>query len=562
MLRGAPGAAGRLRRSAPLLGRPAHTAAAATAPLPKEGGARWGRVLAVTATAAVVGGWSWGHHRPNHDDDDDDDGVQLPAYVDRATRFTRAAATAVVIALDYKWSLRGLEGEERQRRLHLVHERSADRLLRLFQQNKGIYVKAGQHISSLDYILPYEFVFAMTPLHNQAPTCPWEDTVRVFREEFDSHPDIMFAEFEREPVAAASLAQVHRARTHDGREVAVKVQFPQLRERCEGDVSTIAFLVDAMRKIFPDFDFQWLVGEFRLNLPLELDFAHEAKNAEKTARLFREFPDVTIPRIHWDKTTSRILTMDFIHGVKLDDKEGIARMGLSTQKVAELLTTVFSKQIFLDGFVHCDPHPGNVLIRRLRPHDPSSDDPELVLLDHGLYRELDDEFRINYCNLWVAIIHADEAKIKDYARILCGPDASYQLFACMLTARAWESVKELDRPITQEEKRHLMSDAADRFKEINDILATVPSQLLLLLKTNDLLRALNRDLGHPVNTYSITAKYCVKAVLAHSLEMDPSWRHRVWVRWEAVAWAVQIKATELVLRLLSFFSHLFGRFYQ
>ncbi len=79
-----------------------------------------------------------------------------------------------------------------------------------------------------------------------------------------------------------------------------------------------------------------------------------------------------------------------------------------------------------------------MLIRRLRPHDPSSDDPELVLLDHGLYRELDDEFRINYCNLWVAIIHADEAKIKDYARILCGPDASYQLFACMLTARAWE----------------------------------------------------------------------------------------------------------------------------
>ncbi|ELR19694.1 Hypothetical protein ACA1_199780, partial [Acanthamoeba castellanii str. Neff] len=396
---------------------------------------------------------------------------------------------AVVIALDYKWSLRGLEGEERQRRLHLVHERSADRLLRLFQQNKGIYVKAGQHISSLDYILPYEFVFAMTPLHNQAPTCPWEDTVRVFREEFDSHPDI---------IGGCRARRCFTLSPPQFMQVAVKVQFPQLRERCEGDVSTIAFLVDAMRKIFPDFDFQWLVGEFRLNLPLELDFAHEAKNAEKTARLFREFPDVTIPRIHWvllpspnppDKTTSRILTMDFIHGVKLDDKEGIARMGLSTHKVAELLTTVFSKQIFLDGFVHCDPHPGNVLIRRLRPHDPSSDDPELVLLDHGLYRELDDEFRINYCNLWVAIIHADEAKIKDYARILCGPDASYQLFACMLTARAWESVKELDRPITQEEKRHLMSDAADRFKEINDILATVPSQLLLLLKTKYSLRS-------------------------------------------------------------------------
>jgi hypothetical protein len=216
-------------------------------------------------------------------------------------------------------------------------------------------------------------------------------------------------------------------------------------------------------------------------------------------------------------------------------------------------------------------------------------------------------YRINYCNLWVAIIHADEEKIKDYARVLCGPDASYQLFASMLTARAWErfifslsspfpliellpdgtarhlnvraqlfSVKELDRPITQEEKKHLMLNAAVRFKEINDILATVPSRtfcarhfaanptwLTLPLsnpmqsscscsrpstpssslnndsikplheKSNvislnlrmcpphhsDLLRALNRDLGHPVNTYAITARFCVQAVLAHSLEL-------------------------------------------
>jgi len=82
-------------------------------------------------------------------------------------------------------------------------------------------------------------------------------------------------------------------------------------------------------------------------------------------------------------------------------------------------------------------------VRRLRSQDSSSDDPELVLLDHGLYRELDDEFRINYCHLWVGIIHADEKKIEEYSRILCGPDASYQLFACMLTARAWERLSPL-----------------------------------------------------------------------------------------------------------------------
>jgi aarF domain-containing kinase len=472
---------------------------------------------------------------------------------DRIIRFSRAASCAVVIAIDYKMSLRGLSGEERARVIKEVHQRSAEKLLHLFQINRGIYVKAGQHISSLDYILPMEYVKTMVPLHDKAPSCPFEDIIQVFKEDFNSHPDIMFAEFDREPVAAASLAQVHRAVTRSGQEVAVKVQFPQLRRRCDGDVNTIAFLVNAAYKFFPDADFNWLVKEFRANLPKELDFIHEAKNAERAAAAFKNSPEVYVPKIIWEKTSSRILTMEYIHGVKLDDVAALKKLGVSVAKVAALLTKVFSQQIFLDGFVHCDPHPGNILIRKLggRWGWLTPNEPQLVLLDHGLYRQLNDQFRLNYCRLWKALIEVDEDAIQEYSRLLCGPNASYQLFACILTARAWESRHKLGSQMDESERDKLMSGAAQRFTEINHILAHVPSELLLMLKTNDLLRALNRELGNPINTYLLTVRYCITAITLDELKHGPSLYNRIQIHFDFLRFMAGLAVVDWYLWLSS-----------
>ncbi|KAL6069470.1 putative aarF domain-containing protein kinase 1 [Balamuthia mandrillaris] len=484
--------------------------------------------------------------------------------LDRARRFSVAAKTAVLVAYDYKSSLRGVTGEERKRVIKEVHQRSAERLLASFRKLGGIYIKAGQHISCLEYILPTEYTSTMSPLHDQAPTESFDNVVRVFKEEFvGSHPDELFALFEREPIAAASLAQVHRAVRYDGEEVAVKVQFHGLHQRAWGDVRTIALLIDGVAWLFPEFEFKWLVTEFNNNLPKELDFVNEGRNGERLAHNFKDYPHVGVPKVHWDLTTKRVLTMEYIHGKKLDDMKGLEELGVSVKKAATLLATVFSKQIFVDGLVHCDPHPGNLLVRRADRKLCKSGawdvnaEPELVVLDHGLYRELNDEFRLNYCHLWLSLIEMDEAKIKHYSQVLCGPKADYQLFSAMLTARAWDAVKaglKNNKHMDSNEKQAILIGAQQRLVEIADILRTVPSDLLLLFKTNDLLRLLNRQLGSPINTFTITADYCMRGIQEDSLRKDPSLKNLLRVKAERFAWTCKVRLMDYALWFSSFFS--------
>eukprot|EP01087_Luapelamoeba_hula_P019116 TRINITY_DN6289_c0_g1_i1.p1 TRINITY_DN6289_c0_g1~~TRINITY_DN6289_c0_g1_i1.p1 ORF type:complete len:709 (-),score=91.54 TRINITY_DN6289_c0_g1_i1:43-2169(-) len=479
---------------------------------------------------------------------------------DAAIRFNRSALTAMLIAYDYKYNVKG-EGEERSQALREIHKRSAERLRICFEKQGGIYVKAGQHIYSLDYILPPEYCNAMTPLHDRTPYCPFENVERVFKEEMFAHPDALYSEFDRTPVAAASLAQVHRARLKDEArtEVAVKVQFPRVRERSEGDVETIAFLVEVMSYIFPDFKMKWLVKEFRSNLPKELDFTNEARNSERTAAAFTEEEGVYVPKIFWDKTTTRILTMEYIHGVKVDDLAGLQKIGVSPTKVAELLCAAFNKQILFTGFVHCDPHPGNLLITN------HNNNPRLVLLDHGLYRELDDTFRMNYAKLWRAIFELNEAEIARYCSLIAGPKASFTLFTAMLTSRSWKSVTSRDENRTmtpeelKEEKRRLQRGAADSIFEITDILATVPSDLLLLLKTNDLLRSLLRLLGSSHIMYEMMPRDTIRAIRHDSLNLDKSWSNYIRTNTAYAVWNLKLHLFSLYMRSLRIYYSLTAR---
>ena len=146
---------------------------------------------------------------------------------------------------------------------------------------------------------------------------------------------------------------------------------------------------------------------------------------------------------------------------------------------------------------------------------------QLVLLDHGLYKELSDDFRLNYCRLWQAIINQDEGKLQDIARLL-GVE-NYPMFASMLTARSWESVQtDLSSSLTVSETQLLRDAASLHAAEITRILAQVPPQLLLLLKTNDLLRAVNTDLGSPINPYAITLSHCLRVLYTSETATLPS----------------------------------------
>lgn len=159
-----------------------------------------------------------------------------------------------------------------------------------------------------------------------------------------------------------------------------------------------------------------------------IDFINEGLNAEKSNKMFNGNKRVHIPEVYWDYTTKKILTMEFAEGIKINDLAKLKKGGISAEEAAKILIEIFSTQLFLHGFVHSDLHPGNILARK------KNGKLQLVLLDHGLYKELSEDLRINYCHLWKAMILRDYSKIKYYSSKL-GVNNHHELFAAMLTYR-------------------------------------------------------------------------------------------------------------------------------
>ncbi|XP_023684597.2 aarF domain-containing protein kinase 1 isoform X1 [Paramormyrops kingsleyae] len=487
-------------------------------------------------------------------------------------RFGRAAATTAVISYDYLTSLRNVQygTEEYWALKSKVHRRSAERLRDLCCANRGTFIKVGQHLGALDYLLPEEYTSVLRELHSRSPQSSIAEVQQVIREDLgkegrtsprqgtdgqagretgrwtdrqkdDRQEDSqtsekagrerdkqggfhsgcslfqirqLFASFEDTPQGAASLAQVHKALLHDGRTVAVKVQHPKVQTQSSRDIVVIEVLLKAVKWLFPDFSFMWLVEEAKKNMPLELDFLNEGRNAEKVAELLKDFKFLKVPKIHWDLSTKRILTMDFMEGGQVNDREYMRRHSIDVNEISRNLGKMYSEMIFVHGFVHCDPHPGNVLVRKC----PKSKRSEIVLLDHGLYQVLNQAFRLDYCRLWRALMKADMKGVERYSRRL-GAGDMFPLFACVLTARSWASLNAgISRTaVTSLEDTEIRANAARYLPQISELLNKVPRQMLLLLKTNDLLRGIETVLQTRANASSFLnmSRCCVRALSRH-----------------------------------------------
>ncbi|KAG0248409.1 hypothetical protein BG011_000105 [Mortierella polycephala] len=447
-------------------------------------------------------------------------------------RYLIAAEAVVVVGVDYKYSLdfanRDLkEGDpedekERLLRKSALHTRSAERIREMLRINGGIYIKLGQHLASLKYLLPDEWTTAMEPLQDRCSPSSFESIQTMFLADLGQPMSAFFSSFDLKPIGVASLAQVHKATLLDGREVAVKIQHPALQEFSAIDIKTVAALTKFIAYVFPEFEFTWLSDEMQTSLPKELNFIFEAANAARVdanfnkARAEGSKSTIKVPRVVWSQ--KRVLVMEFMTGSRINDLQYLREHNIKVAEVSNEMARTFSQMIYKDGFVHCDPHPGNVMIRPTPPGSPSPRSFEIILLDHGLYRELTPEFRLDYAHLWTAIIASDEKEIKHRALKLGGTDA-YQLFACILTGRDWSVVQDAQltkKARNKDEMVKIADGAGNRIADIADILAKVPRDLLLLFKTNDLLRALDEDLGaddgSQMRTFAVMGQYCAQAI--------------------------------------------------
>lgn len=265
----------------------------------------------------------------------------------------------------------------------LMSKGTAEKLVATLGDLKGAAMKLGQAVSMEADLLSPEVRAILARLQNEAPPMPFEQVAEVIEEELGAPPDQAFAAFDEAPMAAASLGQVHRAKLADGREVAVKVQYPGISAALTSDLDTLGTVVKAVAKTGKGLDGTAYYQELRHELLLETDYAREAKLARGFAEAVRKLPDLVVPDVIDERSTNRVLTLSYLRGPTLKEVMASDAGPEERARVSRLLIRALYGTFFLTGQVHADPHPGNFIVLP---------DGRLGLLDFGSVKQMSQTF--------------------------------------------------------------------------------------------------------------------------------------------------------------------------
>lgn len=255
--------------------------------------------------------------------------------------------------------------------------------IRLALEELGpVFIKLGQMLSTRPDLLPPGYLTELSKLQDGAPAVAVKAIRSIIEQELGSAPEELFAVFDDSPLASASIGQAHAATLFDGTDVVVKVRRPGIVARVNEDLEILQNLAIYASRNWPaaaDYNVSGIASDFAQTLRAELDYLQEGRNAERFAANFAEFEGIHIPRIFWDTTSTRVLSIERIRGIKVDDAEGLAAAGIDTHEVADRATRAAAKMIFEDGFFHADPHPGNLFVETTG---------DIGLIDFGMVGEV------------------------------------------------------------------------------------------------------------------------------------------------------------------------------
>ncbi|MCL4456143.1 MAG: AarF/UbiB family protein [Nitrospirae bacterium] len=292
-----------------------------------------------------------------------------------------------------------------------------ERLRMAFEELGPTFIKLAQVLSSRPDLITVPFADELKKLQDEVPPFPVHEAKRIIEEEIRLPVDKIFDSFCEIPIAAASIAQVHSAKLLDGSIVVVKVQRPDIREQIETDINILTTIAKLLDRHVPEsrfFNPSGIVDEFSKTVRKEMDFVKESRNCGRFRKKFEASPDVYIPRVYPEFITERVLVMEMIDGVRIDDLAAIDLMNIDRKRIAKAGIDAYFKQILEDGFFHADPHPGNIFVM------PAG---MIAFLDFGIVGRVSEELKETMANTFLALIGKNfDALIDQYIELGIVPE--------------------------------------------------------------------------------------------------------------------------------------------
>ncbi|KAH7846656.1 hypothetical protein Vadar_016567 [Vaccinium darrowii] len=471
---------------------------------------------------------------------------------------------AFIIYMDYKALQQREKFIRKSKRAALwerLHERNAKRVLSLMIELEGLWVKLGQYLSTRADVLPKAYITQLKQLQDSLPPRPVDEVCQTIEKELGQSMDDLFSDFVKAPLATASIAQVHRATLRDGQEVVVKVQHQGVKTIILEDLKNAKSIVDWIAWAEPHYDFSPMIDEWCKEAPKELDFNHEAEN---TRTVFRNLDckgnssdrnpancvDVLIPEVI--QSTEKLLILEYMDGIRLNDTESMEALGVDKQKLVEEITRAYAHQIYVDGFFNGDPHPGNFLVSKQAPHRP-------ILLDFGLTKLLSSPMKQALAKMFLASAEGDHAALLSAfeemgLRLrLDMPEQAMEVTSVFFrnstpSSEARENMKSMAEQRTKnlkalQEKTKLNQKEAQRFNPVD----AFPGDIVIFTRVLNLLRGLSSTMNVRIVYLDIMRPFA-ESVLDGNISKGPALNAQ-WINDTPVHSDVEAKLRQLLVEL-------------
>ena len=379
-----------------------------------------------------------------------------------------------------------------------LHKKNARLIREKALEMKGVMIKVGQFLSSRIDLLPDEYVAELSQLQDRVPPHAYREIREQLSHALGKPPEEIFASFDETPIAAASLGQVHKAVLRSGETVAIKVQYPGIERIIETDIKMLAVVVKIMQGSQGMINLKRILEEFSRIIRAELDYLQEGRSADRFRMIFSGDERVVFPAVVWEYTRMKVLTLEYVDGVKITECSAVREAGIDCRETVNLLAETYAKMIFIHGFFHGDPHPGNIFV---------SKGPVLIFVDFGMVQEIPESVRRDLRKFAQAIVQRDTPGILESVKrmgfIVEGAEHDAVMQATQYLFDKYRDVRPKDlKAITIDDISTDIDNVMAAFEFVQ-----IPNNFILLGRTIGMLNGIAFALNPEANMIEIATPY-------------------------------------------------------